>query len=144
MWNVGGVRLWTGVQYAPTLQAKGEDMGDILADYREWRDQQPERISTHSDRCHMWHERCMIHRLAAALAKRTPDPSATPGEGTSQARCTLTHAEREAIAAGLGALESLYADAPPISRPIYDRHAPMLRGLLERAHAQLIRETHQN
>jgi hypothetical protein len=114
-------------------------MPDILADYREWRQQQEARVSTHSDGCHMWHRDCMIHRLAAALAveqaKRTPseaeidaleyvveegriackedygilrswlcrlrpawestpsEPS-TPGEGTSQAGCTLTDAER--------------------------------------------------
>ncbi len=45
---------------------------------------------------------------------------------------TLTDAEREAIAAGLGALERLYEDSPPISKPIYEQHAPTLRGLLER------------
>jgi hypothetical protein len=44
-------------------------MPDILADYREWRDQQAARVSTHSDRCHMWHRDCMIHRLAAALER---------------------------------------------------------------------------
>ena len=68
-------------------------MRDILTDYREWRDRQPDRIGTHSDRCHMRHERCMIHRLAAALAaeqaKRTPQSSSTPGEGTSQSGCAL-------------------------------------------------------
>jgi hypothetical protein len=48
-------------------------------------------------------------------------------------RLRLTDAEREAIAAGLGALERLYEDSPPISRPIYEEHAPTLRGLLERA-----------
>ena len=44
-------------------------MTDILADYREWRAEQEDRIGTHGDRCHMWprHERCMIHRLARAL-----------------------------------------------------------------------------
>jgi hypothetical protein len=44
-------------------------MTDILADYREWRAEQENRIGTHGDRCHMWprHERCMIHRLAKAL-----------------------------------------------------------------------------
>jgi hypothetical protein len=44
-------------------------MTDILADYREWRAEQEDRIGTHSDDCHMWprHERCMIHRLARAL-----------------------------------------------------------------------------
>jgi hypothetical protein len=48
-------------------------MSDILADYREWRDAQPSHVSTHSDRCHMWHRDCLIHRLAAALeqARRT-------------------------------------------------------------------------
>ena len=67
-------------------------MTDILTDYREWRDKQPERIGTHSDRCHMWHRDCLIHRLAAALAveqaKRTPQPHATPGEGRVQDGCT--------------------------------------------------------
>jgi hypothetical protein len=57
----------------------------------------------------------MIHRLAAAVE-----------------RARLTDAERGAIAAGLGALETLYEDAPAISRPIYDAYAPTLRGLLER------------
>ena len=42
------------------------DKADILADYREWRSQQEDRIGTHSPDCHMWprHEKCMIHRLA--------------------------------------------------------------------------------
>ena len=64
-------------------------MADILADYREWRQQQAARVSTHSDGCHMWHKDCMIHRLADALAveqaKRTPAEPSTPGEGTRQA-----------------------------------------------------------
>jgi hypothetical protein len=47
-------------------------------------------------------------------------------------RLRLTGAEREAIAAGLGALERLYDDSPPLSKPIYEQHAPTLRGLLER------------
>ena len=79
---------------------------------------------------------------------RKPAEPSTRGEGTRQAECpyvtgtvtryctltplTLTDAEREAIAAGLGALESMYADAPPISRPIHDAYTPTLRGLLER------------
>lgn len=46
-------------------------MPDILADYRLWVSKQDDRIGTHSDDCHMWprHERCMIHRLAAALSR---------------------------------------------------------------------------
>ena len=44
-------------------------MTDILADYREWREGLPLRIGTHSDRCHMWHERCMIHRLAREVER---------------------------------------------------------------------------
>ena len=44
---------------------------DILADYRQWRSQQEERIGTHSPECHLWpsHERCMIHRLAAEVER---------------------------------------------------------------------------
>lgn len=49
-----------------------------------------------------------------------------------QQNLTLTDEEREAIAAGLGALERLYEDSPPISQPIYEQHAPTLRRLLER------------
>ena len=60
-------------------------MSDILADYREWRDQQAARVSTHSGGCHMWHKDCMIHRLAAALE-----------------RARLTDAEREAIERAIG------------------------------------------
>jgi phage gp16-like protein len=65
-------------------------MADILADYREWRDQQAARVSTHSAGCHMWHKDCMIHRLADALA-------------VEQAKRTLTDAEREAIREAVGA-----------------------------------------
>jgi hypothetical protein len=50
-------------------------------------------------------------------------------------RLRLTDEERGAIAAGLGALETLYEDAPAISRPIYDAYAPTLRRLLKRTGA---------
>ena len=42
---------------------------DILEDYREWIAEQPVRVSTHSDRCHLYHEKCMIHRLAAEVER---------------------------------------------------------------------------
>jgi hypothetical protein len=45
------------------------EMADILTDYREWRSPQDQRIGTHSDRCHLWHERCFVHRLAAELER---------------------------------------------------------------------------
>jgi len=99
-------------------------MADILADYREWRQQQAARVSTHSDGCHMWHEQCMIHRLADALAveqaKRTPERPSTPGEGTRQVACTLTDAEREAIGWAIAATAGV------------SLRANTLRGLLER------------
>ena len=46
-------------------------MSDILADYRQWRSQQQDRIGTHSPDCHLWprHERCLIHRLARELER---------------------------------------------------------------------------
>lgn len=44
-------------------------MSDILADYREWRDSREERVGTHSDRCHLRHEACMIVRLARELER---------------------------------------------------------------------------
>lgn len=55
-------------------------MIDILTDYREWRAKQEEHVSTHSDRCHLWHERCMIHRLAAALAVEQAKRAASEAE----------------------------------------------------------------
>jgi len=81
-------------------------MSDILADYREWRDAQPGALKTHSDRCHLWHRDCMIHRLADALEK-----------------ATLTDAEREAIEVAADAYSSDHGE----------RFAKILRGLLERA-----------
>ena len=145
-------------------------MADILADYREWRQQQAARVSTHSDGCHMWHEQCMIHRLADALAveqaKRTPseaeidaleyvveegriackedygilrswlcrlrpawestpgEPS-TPGEGTRQAGCTLTDAERFV----LREVRDIYADEDDVK---CNEIAAVLDGLLKR------------
>jgi hypothetical protein len=80
-------------------------MSDILADYREWRDQQAARVSTHSGGCHMWHRDCMIHRLAAALE-----------------RATLTDAERECLE---------WAEEIAGNCEEFDR-VPTLRGLLEK------------
>lgn len=91
-------------------------MTDILADYREWREQQAIRVSTHSDGCHMWHRDCMIHRLAAALA-------------VEQAKRTLTDAEREAIEDAVQAGEF---DAGLFDCQWAKKHAATLRGLLER------------
>jgi hypothetical protein len=72
-------------------------MSDILADYREWRDQQAARVSTHSAGCHMWHRDCMIDRLADALER------AISGAGKSAQAAntppTLTDEEREAVSA---------------------------------------------
>ncbi len=78
-------------------------MADILADYREWRDQQAARVSTHSAGCHMWHKDCMIHRLADALE-----------------RARLTDEEREAIELAI---------ATWVCKP---QLKATLRGLLER------------
>ena len=60
-------------------------MPDILADYREWRDQQAARVSTHSAGCHMWYKDCMIHPLTDALE-----------------RAALTDEELEAIERAIG------------------------------------------
>ncbi len=91
-------------------------MPDILADYREWRQQQEARVSTHSDGCHMWHRDCMIHRLAAALAveqaKRTPREPSTPNEGTRQGAGTSEPAAwRVYDTDGSEAVYSLYEQA---------------------------------
>ena len=43
-----------------------------------------------------------VRRLRAVIADHTPDSQATPGEGTSQGVCTLTDAERQAVAVVIG------------------------------------------
>jgi hypothetical protein len=83
-------------------------MRDILADYREWRDQQAARVSTHSAGCHMWHRDCMIHRLADALG-----------------RARLTDAERFV----LREVRDIYADEDDVK---CNEIAAVIDGLLER------------
>ena len=93
-------------------------MTDILADYREWRAEQEDRIGTHGDRCHMWprHERCMIHRLARALEA-----------------ARLTDEERQAIDRQADWLARKAQEAGDIhSADLRSQEAATLRGLLER------------
>ena len=75
-------------------------MTDILDDYLEWRADQESRIGTHGDRCHMWprHERCMIHRLAAALASaRLTDRCMIHRLAAALASARLTDEERSVL-----------------------------------------------
>ena len=99
-------------------------MTDILDDYLEWRADQESRIGTHGDRCHMWprHERCMIHRLAAALASaRLTDRCMIHRLAAALASARLTGEERQAIAWACG-------DVADVTGPPEDT----LRRLLER------------
>lgn len=98
--------------------------GDIVSRLRNWR-------GLHLAHSGELHEEAAneIERLRARLC---PYVTGSVTRYCTLTPFTLTGQEREAIAAGLGSLESLYADAPPVSRPIYDAHAPTLRGLLER------------
>lgn len=89
-------------------------MTDILADYREWAAAQPTRVSTHSDRCHMYHTECMVHRLARRLEA-----------------ATLTDAERSAVVAAIGWIESPSLDDEAMPED-YLPITSTLRGLLER------------
>lgn len=90
-------------------------MTDILADYREWAAAQPTRVSTHNERCHLWHEQCMIHRLASALERASQNCDSP----------TLTDAERKAVEWAVSAAENC-------QHPADDA----LRGLLERTVAE--------
>jgi len=53
---------------------------DIVSDAREWLDRYAGRESTHSAKCHGWHDACLIARLVSEIE-----------------RLSLTDAEREAI-----------------------------------------------
>jgi hypothetical protein len=94
-------------------------MTDILADYREWAAAQPAPVSTHSDRCHLWHAECMVHRLARRLEE-----------------AALTDAEREAIGrmAHWCEVDSGYCREADdqAAADHYAARAATLRGLLER------------
>ena len=98
---------------------------DILADYREWRAQQEDRIGTHSDDCHMWprHERCMIHRLAAALEKEC--------QVSSQGNLTLSEVERAVLISVVEDAARRLAEPSPGWRRA-DQTVRVVRGLLER------------
>jgi hypothetical protein len=103
---------------AAAESAGGDEVTDILTDYLEWRADQESRIGTHGDRCHMWprHERCMIHRLAAALAAARP-----------------TDDERQAIERQADWLTRKAYQAGDIhSADLRLQEAATLRGLLER------------
>ena len=82
-------------------------MSDILADYHEWLGHTPESIVTHSDRCHMYHERCMIHRLAAEVE-----------------RLRMTDKERDAM--------EFFADLPWARESNNATEAAAIRGFLDR------------
>ena len=86
-------------------------MSDILADYREWRDAQPGAIKAHSDRCHLWHRDCMIHRLADALE-----------------RARLTDAERDAVGRAAMLIDDTVIGDSDLALNDYQA----LRGLYER------------
>ena len=101
-------------------------MSGILADYREWAAAQPAPVSTHSDRCHLWHAECMAHRLARALERASQNCDFP----------TLTDAEREAIGsmAHWCEVDSGYCREAEdqAAADHYAASAATLRGLLER------------
>jgi hypothetical protein len=93
-------------------------MSDILADYREWRDAQPGALKTHSDRCHMWHRDCMIHRLAAALERaRLTDAAAISGAGKSAPAANTPPEPSPASAGYAGGWEPIAGDTVRVKNP---------------------------
>ncbi len=79
-------------------------MTDIVSDAREWLDGYAGRESTHSAKCHGWHDACLISRLVDEIE-----------------RLRLTKEERQAIESAADFVDAKsYASADTI------------RGLLER------------
>ena len=101
------------------------EKADILADYRQWRSMQEDRIGTHSEDCHLWprHERCMIHRLADAMQKER--------QVSSQENLTLSEAERDVLMAVVDDA-ALKLSVPGPEWRTSDRTVRVVRGLLER------------
>jgi hypothetical protein len=42
---------------------------DIVSDAREWLDRYAGRVSTHSAKCHGWHDACLIARLVSEIER---------------------------------------------------------------------------
>jgi hypothetical protein len=63
---------------------------DIVSDAREWLDGYAGRESTHSAKCHGWHDACLIARLVAECERLR-------GYRDAADRLTVTDAEREAV-----------------------------------------------
>ncbi len=84
---------------------------DILADYREWAASREEPVGTHSGRCHLWHERCMIVRLARELERTRAENADYRREVREQRREIAGLREERAML--LGADRTPGADATP-------------------------------
>ena len=86
---------------------------DIVSDAREWLDGYAGRVSTHSAKCHGWHDACLIARLVSECERLSEQKN-------------LTRDERAAL--------SFAADAYALNDDDHDcwRIANTLRGLLSR------------
>lgn len=74
----------------------------------------------------------LVHQLRSrSYSFKIPDPLCEQAADEIE-RLQLTQLEREAISAGLGALEAMYEDGPPVSRAVYSSYGPTLRELLRR------------
>jgi hypothetical protein len=89
---------------------------DIVSDAREWLDRYSGRESTHSAKCHGWHDACLIARLVA--------------ECESLRRLRINEAEREAILAGIATCDEVEQYRPKSG--LYRHAAATLRALLDR------------
>jgi hypothetical protein len=53
---------------------------DIVSDAREWLDRYAGRESTHSAKCHGWHDACLIARLVSEIERLRVNATLTDGE----------------------------------------------------------------
>ena len=97
---------------------------DIVSDAREWLDGYAGRVSTHSAKCHGWHDACLIARLVAECERLR-------GYRDAADRLAVTEAEREAVGRAADALSG-GDDWSPDESEKDDKAVAALRGLLER------------
>ena len=104
-----------------TITAAAYD-GDIVSRLRHWRGLHLAHSGRLFEEAADTIERLRLSSISAA--GNTLTAHATPGEGSVPERCTLTDAEREAIANMIHLIECRYED--------YGKDAHHLRALLER------------
>lgn len=76
---------------------KEDSMIDIVADARRWLADQPNRVQTHGETCHLWHPACLVKRLCAKIDALRVEVVSLKGEVRTQRTETAGLREERAM-----------------------------------------------